>query len=322
MLSYIDPVQNAKVSLSSTNGSLMRVAITDPFGKFSFDKLPGGEYSVSALYDEGGRQLPIEPAKATIQVTEENTSLEFKVLGFGVAGKVVSSTQVGIAGVKIMIDGQQRGTTGAQGGYKLEDISPGKYTLEGVKEHYVFDAIDIEVQPGMKNLPSLIATDYHLCGKVNMSNDKQSFPARRQIKISDKKRPGGDRATSTESDGSFCFEVKSGTYSVFPVVSSEEKERGLRLLPAEKTVKVEGIPVLDVNFSQHKLSISGSIKCLDKCSDFKVQLLNRGKVVEELAVDAKANFEFKSVLPGKYLLKVANDDFCWKQDRLEVSLND
>jgi len=43
--------------------------------------------------------------------------------------------------------------------------------------------------------------------------------------------------------------VKPGTYTVSPIISAEEKEKGLKLIPSEKTVNVEGAPILDVNFA-------------------------------------------------------------------------
>lgn len=43
--------------------------------------------------------------------------------------------------------------------------------------------------------------------------------------------------------------MKSGSYVVTPLVTLEEKEKGLRLLPSERTVLVVGEPILNVNFN-------------------------------------------------------------------------
>ena len=59
----------------------------------------------------------------------------------------------------------------------------------------------------------------------------------------------GDRRTSTNENGEFCFEVKTGQYVVTPLVTLEEKEKGLRLLPSERSVLVVGDPILNVNFN-------------------------------------------------------------------------
>lgn len=69
---------------------------------------------------------------------------------------------------------------------------------------------------------------------------------------------------TTNDDGSFCFETAPGTYSVAVVLSPAERSKGLRLKPEELRVKVETEPVLDVEFSQSRVSVSGTVKCLEK----------------------------------------------------------
>jgi len=54
----------------------------------------------------------------------------------------------------------------------------------------------------------------------------------------------------------------------------------------------------------------------------KVQLLNKGKIVETEQVNDKGQFKFDKILPGKYLLKVQMDEFCWKQERYDIDLQD
>jgi len=89
-----------------------------------------------------------------------------------------------------------------------------------------------------------------------------------------------ERRTQTDENGKFCFEVKTGAYTVTPIITSEEKEKGLKLIPAESSITVEGKPVLDLKFQQTELSLSGSVLCLKGeeklCSEIEVQLLSRG----------------------------------------------
>ena len=58
-----------------------------------------------------------------------------------------------------------------------------------------------------------------------------------------------DRRTTTDENGEFCFEVKPGQYLVTPLVTVEEKEKGLKLIPSESNVLVSGEPILNVNFN-------------------------------------------------------------------------
>lgn len=81
-----------------------------------------------------------------------------------------------------------------------------------------------------------MASDYYLCGKVSIDADEKdakSFNiAKRTIVLTDKSK--SERRTTTNDEGEFCFEVKSGSYVVAPVVTSEEKDKGLKFNPSEK----------------------------------------------------------------------------------------
>jgi len=45
-----------------------------------------------------------------------------QVTGFSVGGRVVDGNGVGVDGVKVTVDGQQRATTDSQGYYKLDQV--------------------------------------------------------------------------------------------------------------------------------------------------------------------------------------------------------
>jgi hypothetical protein len=81
-------------------------------------------------------------------VSVEGKSLNveaFNVIGFSIQGKVMNSKNEGISGVRINIDGQQKAITNEKGVYKLDEITPGMYILEGFKDHYIFDALNINI---------------------------------------------------------------------------------------------------------------------------------------------------------------------------------
>jgi len=124
--------------------------------------------------------------------------------------------------------------------------------------------MNINIQANSRTIPNLVATDYHLCGKISVDNieNGQSFSvSKRSIILVEKNK--NERRTSTNENGEFCFEVKSGHYTVTPAITQEEKERGLKFNPAEKQVNVDGSPVLNVNFGQTKVTIQGRVQCLE-----------------------------------------------------------
>ena len=69
----------------------------------------------------------------------------FSVIGFSITGKVVNSRNEGIQGAKVLIDGQVRAVTNENGVYRLDEITPGSYILEGSSEHYFFVFLNINI---------------------------------------------------------------------------------------------------------------------------------------------------------------------------------
>lgn len=66
----------------------------------------------------------------------------------------------------------------------------------------------------------------------------------------------------------FCFIVPPGRYRVAPYVSADDKSKGLVVAPTHTDLVVVGEPVLDLSFGQAKLSIHGSVYCVDgPCPD-------------------------------------------------------
>jgi protocatechuate 3,4-dioxygenase beta subunit len=119
-----------------------------------------------------------------------------------------------------LIDGSERITSNESGIYKLDEITPGHYFLEGVAAHYFFETLNFEVKPSVKQLPNLIATDYHLCGKVKVENDDGAqFSANNRPIVLTEKSKNIERRTPTNGSGEFCFEVKPGEYSLYPEVT-------------------------------------------------------------------------------------------------------
>ena len=76
-----------------------------------------------------------------------------------------------------------------------------------------------------------MASFYHLCGKLEI--DQQFSLSKRTVILTEKSQ---ERRTTTNEKGEFCFDVKEGSYIVKPLITPEEREMGLRLLPQEKNV--------------------------------------------------------------------------------------
>jgi len=96
--------------------------------------------------------------------------------------------------------------------YRLDEITPGAYILEAFSTHYIFDAMNINIQPSSRTIPNLAASYYHLCGKITVDNESPNsahFSASKRIVILQEKNKN-ERRTTTNEQGEYCFEVKSG----------------------------------------------------------------------------------------------------------------
>jgi len=80
--------------------------------------------------------------------------------------------------------------------------------------------MNINIQANSRTIPNLVASDYHLCGKISVDNieNGQSFSvSKRSIILVEKSK--SERRTTTNENGEFCFEVKSGVYTVTPAIT-------------------------------------------------------------------------------------------------------
>lgn len=126
--------------------------------------------------------------------------------------------------------------TNSQGTYKLDEITPGRYILEGNADHYIFESINVNINSNSRTIQNLVASDYHLCGRISVDSDdlnSKSFSvAKRTVILTEKSKQ--ERRVATNDEGEYCFEVKNGAYSISPLVTTDEKQRGLKFNPAEK----------------------------------------------------------------------------------------
>jgi hypothetical protein len=87
-------------------------------------------------------------------------------------------------------------------------------------------------------------------------------------------------------------------------------------------VTVTRNPVLDILFSQARVTVSGTVKCITSPCDVTVSMAtSNNKVSANLQGDT---FTFKDVLPGHYRLEVSKSDWCWDHPflSLDVSTDD
>ncbi len=212
-----------------------------------------------------------EPESVDVAVEHKDFHIDapFVVTYFSIFGRVVNSKGSGIPNVTIKIDGQDRALSDARGVYILQNLTPGNYDVEAQADDMFFEPLtNIRITAHLASLPDLTVTDYKLCGKIVIEATDYYPISKRTVVLqdrSDKSSSKKERRTITDAKGKYCFEVKPGFYHIYPVLTQDEKESDLHLQPESYDLEIVDRPLLDINFYQSKVQVSGRIDCLKDC---------------------------------------------------------
>lgn len=302
-------------------------------GVFLFPSLPTGQYSVVPFYKGEHITFDVIPTSMDFAVKHDSLQLKtsFKVEGFSVTGKaVLSHGGKGISGAKVSVQGKKEVTTKPDGSFQLEKIKSGTYVISVTKEHVFFEPTTMKINPNTPRLPEIVAASFSLCGRVHIDKPPAKVSSsRRTVTLTPEGGKQKDAvAKPTQNDGSFCFEVKPGSYVVQPVVTEDETKAGLRITPNQQRVQVSTAPVFDINFSQFKAAVRGVVKCLDICSNIEMRITTEDGRDERPLIQIsqqqtkQASFNLRDVLPGKYKVTVIQGNWCWQSPTLDVTVGE
>ncbi|CAI7780296.1 unnamed protein product [Closterium sp. NIES-53] len=324
-------------------------------GRFSFRELPCGAFSLVPQYKGEATVFEMAPKEMAVVVghADAATAEPFQVRGFSVSGRVENSAGEGVEGATVLLNGQPRAVTDAQGQYSLHQITSGQYALSATKPRYAFTPLPtISIVPSASLLPPLRASHYELCVATLLDEGSAFQAGGRQVALTG---GGGEQdvspqAKKTDADGRVCFMVPPGTYQLAPHVLPVEAAAGLAFAPSLATVTVTSAPVTGVSFNQSHLSVSGHVICIDGCDrSVRVSLARIGPLAgsaDSASAAASAasasrsvflkekdgSFAFENVVPGKYKIEaskqviqgsdMAGDEWCWKTQSADVAVSD
>lgn len=142
------PMPNARVSVT---GRLAKVdGITSVAGVFEARRLRSGRYTITVT------RAGYEPAEAELDIGEapESVQLNLRALPSRIIGRVIErGTARPIAGVRVWVDSSRldrSALTGAEGGFVLEDIPAGPYTVAVDAVGFKHQTRLAEVAPGQQ----------------------------------------------------------------------------------------------------------------------------------------------------------------------------
>ena len=294
---------------------------SDKEGLFSFKNIPYGEFTVKTYKINKYTNYSLFPEEQKIFVKHSDCELEkpFKVNSFNIYGKVMNGKKKGISDVTIKLDGQIKAKTDNNGIYVLENVIENNIDLEVQADNLFFEPkTNLHITPLLSSLPDFIVGDYKLCGKI-IIEAKESFTLGKRTVVLLDKNTGEERKTITDQGGKYCFEVKEGSYKVYPVLTEEEKKSDLHLQPEYQDVEIIDKPYLDIIFYQSKVKISGKIKCIKDCSKEKNIKIKLTSIKSEQSQETLMNpntmeYEFENILSGQYKISIIKNEWCWKQE--------
>ena len=294
---------------------------SDKKGLFSFKNIPYGEFIVKTYKINKFTNYSLFPEEQKIFVKHSDCELEkpFKVNSFNIYGKVLNGKKKGISNVTIKLDGQIKAKTDNNGIYVLENVIENNIDLEVQADNLFFEPkTNLHISPLLSSLPDFVVGDYKLCGKIIIEAKDYFTLGKRTVVLLDK-NSGEERKTITDQGGKYCFEVKEGSYKIYPVLTDEEKKLDLHLQPEYQDIEIIDKPYLDINFYQSKVKISGKIKCIKNCKDeknIKIKLSStKNEQFQETFMDPKTmEYTFENILSGQYKISIIKNEWCWKKE--------
>ncbi|KAI5632132.1 carboxypeptidase regulatory-like domain-containing protein [Phthorimaea operculella] len=300
--------------------------ITEPNGEFSFGLVPAGEYRLLALAQQPGQatiRYNIKPEAVPFSIAHDSLYIKnaFEVTGFTLVGSVTASPSgSGIAGARVLKDGQPVGNTDKSGKFTLPALQPGTYSLSFQHEQCEFDDFPLTVTPtGPTRVPTVRAARWRVCGAVAPADD-------RTLSIS------GDKGTvtvhvSSQNNGKWCTFLPSGVYTAKVDVSEAEQREGLQFFPLSQKISVAHAPVDGIVFSQLKAKLTGKVQCKSPkaCENLQVTMRplspDGGYVGQPTTTTAKnGEYTFEDVLPGSVEVSVPSERLCWAEARHNVAV--
>ncbi|KAJ7977680.1 Carbohydrate-binding-like fold [Quillaja saponaria] len=334
---YSDDVSHVQCPQGSGSASGQREAlchaVSNADGAFTFNSIPCGNYELIPYYKGENTVFDVSPPKVSVNVKHQHVkvSQKFQVTGFSVGGRVVDGNEMGVEGVKIIVDGHERCITDRQGYYKLDQVTSSRYTIEATKDHYKFKRLEnYMVLPNMASVEEIKAILYDLCGVVRMVGS--GFKAK--VALTHGPENVKPQVKLTDETGNFCFEVPPGEYRLSAMAATPESAPGLIFLPSYVDVIVRS-PLLNVQFSQALVNILGNVACKESCGpSVSVTLIRLADEYNEERktfglTDESSEFFFPDIVPGKYKLEVKHnspvgvtkeDNWCWEQRCIDIDV--
>eukprot|EP01105_Mastigella_eilhardi_P007266 TRINITY_DN18768_c0_g1_i1.p1 TRINITY_DN18768_c0_g1~~TRINITY_DN18768_c0_g1_i1.p1 ORF type:complete len:1170 (-),score=265.90 TRINITY_DN18768_c0_g1_i1:42-3062(-) len=299
-------------------------------GAFTFENVPCGAFTIVPSYRGEHTTFNVQPSTLAVRVSG-TTPLDtpFVVVGFSLAGRVIhKATGAGVAGATVLFNGNTAAVTDAQGGYLLDKLTAGAYSLAASLPRVTFAPLPtVRVSPSSAALPDIIAIEYQACATLAASAlpDGLSLTA---LRVRFTPAAGGEprNAIAAESDTGteWCAMLPAGEYAAAVEVPARYRDAFI-VMPATLAVTIRDAALAEpLHFQQQLFIVSGELVVIDNkvTTDSALITLERdGKLVATARVAHTGRWSFPGLLPGLYAVSASHPCWCWATQRAEARVD-
>lgn len=306
------PMEDVKVTL---NGPIQSDVLTDPLGKFIFEKLEPGEYVL--IFSEDGfesqqEDISLEAGNSVDKVIKLE-KIEFL---YSISGQIINSqSQAPLTGITLSLEGPtpQDLSSGTNGDFLFSSLKSGDYILkvnqngfEGFEEVFTLkNEQNKNVIINLVPLGSIEGTVLDLNTDTPLANVEVSLSGATQTE------------TLTDSQGKFQFgSLKAGSYTVrISKQSYEPVEQSLEVSPSQNSIQVYKL-VPTPSFATLKGQVVNN-ETQQGISQVKLTL--SGPTSSDIFSDENGNYEFLELETGSYTINANKSGFESKEKSIDLS---
>ncbi len=319
---------------------------TDDSGKFKFDNIAYGSYSLTAKFESDHIHYTLKPDRINVDLVQHKSVVlaeKFMLNDASVKiGLFTDNKNAFVAGAKVFLkDKMIANLPNGQNEFEINHLEVGKYTLNIQTENIFFDdfvfSVDLSLksieQKTLSSVSKINAKSVNMCGMVKVKEDIRKVFESLSKKIQIVAHDANKKVVTTvglDENFSYCLKLNMKTdYYLKAIVQDENINKVLRLIPNEKHVTVQNAPIFDQNFEQFEAKLNGFIEFLNVADckpDMKLKLVTvKMDWVKEVAVNCAAldqntvRFDIDGIGYGlgAYRLTSNYDDiYCWANANL------
>ncbi|WP_394176431.1 carboxypeptidase regulatory-like domain-containing protein [Guptibacillus hwajinpoensis] len=309
--STLDPLPDTTIQVTDERGVTVGQALTNGSGLYEINNLPPGIYNVTFV-SEGYGSLTVGTKILSNQTTELNVELD-QLVG-GITGTITDSNGNTLSGAIIEVFFNNvhiaTATSDNNGLYRINNLSPGFYTINASKMGFSTETIGASVVANEISIANvaLLPNPGDLTGTV-LSSGGDPIPGA-VINVRDDRTDAIITQAITNDQGEYtALGLAAGNYTVIAQAEDFQSQlKGVTILSDQTTIT-------NFTLNPNPSSVSGTIiNSADGLpitgSMIEVQVVDlTGTIVTTTFTNLDGQYEVTNLTPGTYSIVVSTTDF-------------